>query len=473
MQGSSDEIYVLDGGSLHVLNASHAACANLRRAAGELRHLKLTELCHPSAAASAERKLRSLKRDGARAFLDTVMVRKDGSHFPISFELFASTSTEGKAIIAIGRTRAENEEGEALGHKSHFDAIVANTPGLVYQFMRQADGSISFPYLSDGCQALLGVSPESLRADPSLLTGLILPEDLASYNASMSTSARTLRSWNWVGRIWIDEWKDIKWINLRATPRAMRDGGVQWDGIMTNITKSKLEEMEIKRSRARLAELSAHIEQVKEQERTRISREIHDDLGGNLTAIKMALTLLAHRLPADNADLAEKAAYVDLLVDRTIEAAHRIAIDLRPSILDCGIVAALDWQAGEFTTQLGIPCRFESNAVEINLNPDQATAIFRISQEALTNIAKHANAASVDMQLLRTKNSLQLKISDDGKGLDASDRLKPQSFGIRGMIERANSLGGKLTITPSPQGGNMVDVKIPLARPPIDPGRED
>lgn len=463
MQGTSDEIFVVDGASLRVLHASDAACSSTRRTVNELRTLTLYDLCDPAVASDAELKLRSLNRKNPAASLDTVLVRKDGSRCPISLRLSVSSARKNSAIIAIGKARAAPEDVEAPGQSQpHFDAIVANTPGLVFQFLLQADGAISFPYLSEGCQALLGISPESLRADPTRLSALVLPEDRDSYGSSMTTSASSLRSWNWEGRIWIDAWKDIKWINLRATPRATRDG-VQWDGIMTNITQSKIEEMEIKRSRARLAELSAHVEQVKEQERTRIAREIHDDLGGNLTAIKMALTILARRLPSDNSDLAEKTAYVELLVDRTIEAAHRIASDLRPSILDCGIVAALEWQAGEFSTQLGIPCKFESNAVEIDLHPDQATAIFRISQEALTNIAKHANASWVGMQLTRTKNSLQLMISDDGKGMDAADRLKPQSFGIRGMIERANSLGGKLTIGPSPQGGNLVTVQLPLS----------
>jgi hypothetical protein len=126
----------------------------------------------------------------------------------------------------------------------------------------------------------------------------------------MQASASALWSWNWEGRIWIEAWNDVKWINLRATPIRWT-AAVQWDGIMTNITESKLEQEEMRRSRARLAELTAHIEQVKEQERTRIAREIHDDLGGNLTAIKMALAMLAARLPADAEALREKADYLD------------------------------------------------------------------------------------------------------------------------------------------------------------------
>lgn len=337
----------------------------------------------------------------------------------------------------------------------------ADWPGLVYQFLQRADGSGTFRYLSDACHALLGVQPERLHDDPALFVDLILPDDRQSYLDSMQASRSGMKVCNWDGRIWIEEWKDIKWINLRAMP-SLREDGVQWDGIITNITQSKLEEAEIKRSREQLAELSAHIQTVKEQERTRIAREIHDDLGGNLTAIKMALALLTRRLPADDQALIDKANYVDSLIDRSIEAVHRIAGDLRPSVLDFGLVAAIDWQAKEFEKQVGISCAFSSNAQEIDLALDQATALFRVFQEALTNIAKHARASRVTVRLARTNRNLRLEIADNGVGIAAVDRVKPKSFGIRGMMERAAALGGNLSIGDGPEGGTLVTIRIPL-----------
>jgi two-component system sensor histidine kinase UhpB len=296
---------------------------------------------------------------------------------------------------------------------------------------------------------------------------LILAEDRASYLASMQASAEEIRRWNWDGRLWIEEWKDIKWINLRAMPRVLSDGSVQWEGIMTNITQSKLEQTEIKRSRSQLAELSAHVERVKEEERTRIAREIHDDLGGNLTAIKMALALLRRRLPDDPA-LTDKADYVDSLVDRTIESIHRISVDLRPSILDFGIVAAIEWQAAEFEKQLGIPCHVASSDSDIDLPPDQASALFRIFQESLNNISKHAHASSVQVRLMRNQRGIRMEITDDGTGIAVRDRQKPASFGIRGMIERAKALGGSLSVSNVSKGGSMVAIRIPL---PVSPAR--
>jgi len=344
--------------------------------------------------------------------------------------------------------------------RARFDAIVSNTPGLVYQFERQADGAVSFPYLSDGCQALLGLTPAALHAAPGRFLELILPEDRDAYQDSMQASASALWSWNWEGRIWVDAWKDVKWINLRATPHALHGGAMRWDGMMTNITESKQEQQEVRRSRARLAELSAHTDRVKEQERTRIAREIHDELGGNLTAIKMALAMLATRLDGIDPALRERTDYLDSLVDRTIAAVHRISLDLRPALLDLGLVAALEWQVREFDKQAGIDTTFSYNQRDMGLDEDQSTALFRIAQEALTNIAKHAEASRVSVKLARLRHYVSLKITDDGRGIRQADRAKPASFGLRGMVERTRALGGTLTLSHAPGGGTVVAIKI-------------
>ncbi|OYO30431.1 hypothetical protein CD932_04270 [Janthinobacterium sp. PC23-8] len=231
------------------------------------------------------------------------------------------------------------------------------------------------------------------------------------------------------------------------------------------VTEGRLEQRELRQSRARLAELTAQIDKVRQQERTRLARELHDDLGGNLTAIKMALAMLARRLPAGDAALQDQAAYVDDLVDRSIDAVHRISLDLRPSMLELGLVAALDWQAKQFVRQAGIECVFSSNRKEIDLNPDQATGLFRIAQEALTNIARHAHASKVAVRLDQQRQHVRLCISDNGVGMRPLDRAKPQSFGIRSMSERASALGGALQLANAPAGGTLLTIKIRLSTP--------
>jgi signal transduction histidine kinase len=171
--------------------------------------------------------------------------------------------------------------------------------------------------------------------------------------------------------------------------------------------------------------------------------------------------MLAARLP-NEPPLRDKAAYLDDLVDRTIEAVHRISLDLRPSTLDLGLVAALEWQAREFERQAGVACVFRCGEREIDLDPDHASALFRIFQEALTNIAKHAGATRVMVTLRRQRQYLLLTIVDNGRGIQPADRLKPHSFGLRGMSERARALGGTLTLSEAPGGGTMVAIKTRL-----------
>lgn len=341
-------------------------------------------------------------------------------------------------------------------------SIAAHTPGLVYQFRLQADGEIAFPFVSDGCLSLLGIEALLLQHEPGRLLDLIQPEDRASYLESMQISARMLSAWNWEGRIFIESWNDIKWINLRAAPQRLSNGDVQWDGLMTNITRGKLAELAILDSRQQLAELSAHVEQVKEEERAHIAREIHDVLGGNLTAIKMALAQLMRRLPQEAA-LLERAQYVDLLVDRSIEDAHRISRDLRPSVLDLGIVAAIGWQAKEFQAQADIPCYVVATEEELDIPKEHATVLFRIFQEALTNVAKHSGATMVTVHLAADGNFVTLEVSDNGRGLSNDDRSKPKSFGLRGMQERAAALGGEMAVDAGMAGGCRVRAQLPLA----------
>lgn len=471
LQTSFDEIYVIDGQTSRILHASESACANLQRPFEELRGLPFPALAASSAETQLERRIRSLNRrthskekDQEPLSFSAVLVRKNGTAYPVLLRLQKCEINQIPIIIAVGQPQVAAKKGDEDTNSvsNPFKTTDINTPWLVYQIIRNNDGSVSFPHLSGGCENLLGISQNQLQTNPDLFLSLILPQDRDSYIESMTDSAIYMKSWNWEGRIWVDSIKEIRWINLLAAPHRLDGGSVQWEGIMTNITQSKQEEMEIKLSKNRLAELSAHVEEVKEQERTQISREIHDDLGGNLTAIKMALALLAKRLPGNQPELAKKAEYVDQLVDRTIEAAHRIASNMRPSILDIGIVAALEWQADEFSRQSGIPCKFESTAPEIQLQPAQSTALFRIAQEALTNIARHAEANRVSIQLTASKTHVQLKIIDNGKGITVIDRMKPQSFGIRGMIERAHSLGGKLSFDSIPKKRNAITVVIPF-----------
>jgi two-component system sensor histidine kinase UhpB len=230
MQGPFSEIYVMACDTLRFVQVNQAALTNLQFEDAELADKTLLDIARNLTLETLTSVLLPLRNGELhQSALDVVHVRKDGTSYPIEFQVFICSSKTLPVFIAIGSdTSFRHEAAKALRlSESLFRAIVSNTPGLVFQFLRRVDGSVAFPYLGEGCPALLGISAERLREDPDLFVELILPEDRLSYVESMEASALDLKAWNWEGRIWIEEWNDIKWINLRATPRVLRTKNVQ------------------------------------------------------------------------------------------------------------------------------------------------------------------------------------------------------------------------------------------------------
>lgn len=236
--------------------------------------------------------------------------------------------------------------------------------------------------------------------------------------------------------------------------------------VLQDITERKRAEHELHRSFQALHALNARMHTVREEERTKLAREIHDQLGQSLTAIRLDLASvkIAPREP-----VGAKIASIMRLVDETIHAVRRIATELRPGILDhLGLVAAIEWAAESFEARTGVRCQTSLPEVEPAIEPDCATALFRIFQETLTNIARHASATQVYVSLLHESGTLALVVSDNGRGIGPQERSAPDSLGILGMRERAELLGGNFTIAGGPGSGTTVSVRIPCAeaRPP-------
>lgn len=230
-----------------------------------------------------------------------------------------------------------------------------------------------------------------------------------------------------------------------------------------DITESKKAEKELEESREKMRNLSLHLQSVREEEQTRIAREIHDELGQSLTALKMDLSWLGKRVPAEKL-LKDKIKSMSGLADRTIESVRRISADLRPGLLDdLGLAAAMEWQTKEFAGRSGIACEADLDAEDIPLDKELATAIFRIFQETLTNIARHANATKVNVRLETKDGRVILEVADNGRGITRKQINDPKSFGIMGMRERALLWGGDVQVTGSRYKGTTVTVSIPLS----------
>jgi len=252
------------------------------------------------------------------------------------------------------------------------------------------------------------------------------------------------------------------------------DGGIGHDEhgqfkqthcILYDITARKRAEEQLRNSQGQLRALSAHLQNIREEERTLMAREVHDELGQELTGLKMDLSWLTRRLSKNQKSLISKTESMLKLVDSTIRTVRRISSELRPGVLDdLGLIAAIEWQTQDFENRTGITCDFSSSLEEIGLDRDRSTAVFRISEETLTNVSRHAKATRVKISLEESADTLILQIEDNGKGIEESEVSHPKSLGLLGMRERVLVFGGEVEISGIPGKGTSVVLKIPLER---------
>jgi len=219
----------------------------------------------------------------------------------------------------------------------------------------------------------------------------------------------------------------------------------------------------LRKSHEQLRALSVYLQYVREEEQTRIAREVHDELGQALTGLKLDLSRLSGQLPKHLKPQIERMDLMSTRIDTTIQTVRRIASELRPGMLDdLGLVAALEWQANEFQTRTGIACEVTTMLEEPLLDQDLNTAFFRIFQETLTNVIRHAAATRVEVLLRKEAGALVMEIRDNGRGISEAQISNTRSIGLRGMRERAAVLGGEVDIHGWPGKGTTVTVGIPL-----------
>jgi PAS domain S-box-containing protein len=260
------------------------------------------------------------------------------------------------------------------------------------------------------------------------------------------------------------------WISVNA--RAVRDeqGAIQYyEGTAQDISERKAAEEELGATTHQLRALSARLQSAREEEGTRIAREIHDELGSALTSLKWDLEEIDKQLstplePLALVALREKFQTPMKLVDLAITAIRRIASELRPSVLDdLGLVAAIEWQGQQFQSRTGIVCQCDCALEKVELTEEQSTAFFRILQEALTNVLRHAQATKVNIKIKKEKGYFTLSVSDNGKGMTEGEKSEQQSLGILGMRERAHLIGGEIDIKGVKGKGTVVTVRVPIS----------
>jgi len=252
-----------------------------------------------------------------------------------------------------------------------------------------------------------------------------------------------------------------------ATSAIDIDGELYVLAFHRDITERRRAEQELRRSQRELRGLSKAANEALEAERRRTARELHDELGQLLTALKMDLESLRSALPPDEPDLARRAQAMHAMLDSTIAATRRIAADLRPLMLDdLGLAAALDWLTQNFSKQTGIATDLIIDDTVAQVPEPIASALYRITQESLTNVTKYAQATTTEIRLERDGDWVELTVRDNGRGIEEADRNKLGTFGLLGIRERVMLLSGEIAIRGEPGRGSEVRARIPLAAAP-------
>ena len=236
-------------------------------------------------------------------------------------------------------------------------------------------------------------------------------------------------------------------------------------GILVDITRNKLAEQALRRTQDELRKLAAHQEAIKERERKHIAQEIHDELGGLLTGINAYISVAIERSVLAGGEPDQLLIDAAGLVKDAMGTVRKVITDLRPSVLDqLGVWAALEWYTDQIGQRSGLrcACRIDPALLALDLGPERSTMLFRIVQEALTNVVRHAEASEVDLQVGQRNGSLSVRIHDNGKGVDAERLLNQESWGIRGMLERARHFHGEVGITGGAGQGTTLTLELPL-----------
>lgn len=448
----------------HIRYANYAAERMLGFAEGALLERPLIDI-EPSLGMDRWLELwrRARTGDGADLQFESQCRCFDASLLPVDLSLSFMRFRDAEYLVVYLTDVTERRRALAALRESEarLKGIAGNVPGLVFRLERDAAaGELEFPYISEGSEALVGYTPAQIQQPDMGLRNLVHPQDRADYHRVQDIALAGDHDWSWQGRI-LTRAGDQRWADIKATTRRLADGRVVWDGVVWDITAGKQAELALAGSQEQLRELSAHLESVREEEKARIAREVHDELGQMLTVLKLELSMCELAYAELDPGLNERLASMKRLITQLFQLVRDVATALRPPILDAGIASAVEWQARRFEARTHIPCLVQVPENLPPLSDAKATGLFRILQEALTNVMRHAQAHTVQIELVHEGEQLRMTVIDDGAGF-AVDAPRPASFGLVGLRERVLMLGGSMSLDSEPGEGTSLSVAIPL-----------
>ena len=457
VERATDLITVTDSEGRTVY-ASPAAEAQVGRSADELVAGPALSSVHPGDLDRVRAALAEGVDTGAASSLRYRVVRPDGEVRVVESRGRAAPGPDGEPygiLTTRDVTEAVETERRLTESRARYRTIVRALPdvvsrlapdGLVLDFHVPSVFATEFPAELMLGRRLQDVIPASLAETFLAALDLLLETgEMVSYDYAVEFGGRTYH---------------------REVRMAPIEGG-EVLSMLRDVTPLREHEAALQRSQAELRALATHLQDVREEERTRLSREVHDVLGQQLTAIRLGVGWFGRHYPDDEA-AQSRLADVRATIDETIRHVRQIAADLRPGVLDdFGLASAVEWQAQRFEERTGTPCRLD---VQGSTEPpaDVATAAFRVLQEALTNVARHAEAGSVTVALGLGPDAVRLVVADDGRGFD-SERTGRRSLGLVGMRERAGAQGGTLRVRGVRGQGTVVECTLPHRSTPAEP----
>lgn len=404
----------------------------------------------------ANRKAYAEKAHSLKMGASVPCLRKDGTVFPGDINLSPLHTHHGSLLMVVVRDVTERQQREDLAQEAarYARSLIEVSPDpliMIDTLGNITDVNIAAERITGlGREDMTGSKAASIFTEPQRLheafRQVIDKGHLHDYRMTMQHVSGKLTEVMCNANVYRNQQGEV--IGIFASARDM--------------TESRRIQQEILESRQRVRELAAQSEAVREEEKKHIAREVHDELGQVLTALRMDLSFLGMQSGAQDPALMAKLQGMKGLVDRAIQGVRNVASSLRPAALDMGLQAAIDWLCAEFTRRTQIPCALHADASAIDLDEVRAMAIFRIVQESLTNVARYAQASQIDITMERRGSLLCLEVRDNGRGFDPAEVGKRKSYGLLGMRERAIVLGGKVKIVSAPGQGTRVNVRIPV-----------
>ena len=389
---------------------------------------------------------------------------KNGSYRWYQNHLKLISDSEGKPIEAIGYLMDIHRTKEAESALQEREARLAHAQKITHVGSWERDLVDDNERWSNEVFRIFGYAPQAFTPSESRMLEFVHPDDRDRFQSCIRQGLASKEQFEFEFRVLRSSGEKRLVRALNEVTRDRKGKAVSLLGTLQDCTVRRETETQLRRSREELRRLADHLQSAREHERIAIAREIHDEMAQSLTAQKIDLVRLKSRLPPGDPLLVELSEEILQSIDQTINSVQRILTELRPALLDdLGLVAAIEWQVNEFRRRTEMQCHLSLPDEEPDLTDKERTALFRIMQESLSNIQRHANATEISLALMVEGAWLSMEITDNGKGISDIELLGSRSFGLMGMRERAHIFGGNVNIQGEEGKGTTVSARIPLS----------